>query len=401
MSEYELRCRTCSWTTSPAGPPGVCPECGSRLEVSLAELPDEIPSDSSRYALRRYDDFLPGDGIVNSNGEGWTPLMEAPTLASLEGGTDTTVLVKNETVNPTWSWKDRMAAVVLPQVAGENARVATASTGNHGSAVAAWAAQLDADRTLVFVNPSSEPPHHAQIRAYGAETVELTDEDEAERLLNELADEGWTVIYDLDERFTGQPYIYEGYKTIAFELVEQHGVPDAVVAGVGAGDGLYGVWKGFRELQEAGIIDETPRMVSAESEERHPLARAFEAESESVGADPGPEPLSTSTKSSTTGDHALAAVRNSGGRPTVIDHEALERAIRASGEDGIFLEAASALAAAGVAELAADEEFETVVAVGSGAGVAWPEKATAVLGSHQTVEPSLSAIEDAVGFSLR
>jgi threonine synthase len=401
MSEYELHCRSCSWTTAPDDPPGACPECGSRLEVSLAELPAEIPSDASQYDVRRYGDFLPSDGVVQSNGEGWTPLTETPTLASIDGETDTTVLVKNETVNPTWSWKDRMATVVLPHVTGENARVATSSTGNHGSAVAAWAAQVGADRSLVFVNPSSEPPHHAQIRAYGAETVELTDEDEAERLLTELADEGWTVIYDLAERFTGQPYIYEGYKTIAFELIEQHGVPDAVVAAVGAGDGMYGIWKGFRELAEAGIIDETPRMVSAESAERHPLARAFEAEAESVGTDPGPEPLATSTKSSTTGDHALAAVRNSGGRPAVIDRETVERAIRACGEDGIFLEAASALAAAGAAELAAEAEFETVVAVGSGAGVTWPEKATAVVGDHQTVEPSLSAIEDAVGFSLR
>lgn len=401
MSEYSLRCRSCSWSTAPTDPPGSCPECGSCLEVSLPTLPDEIPSNSSRYDVGRYADFLPGDDASHSNGEGWTPLVETPTLAALEGEADTTVLVKNETVNPTWSWKDRMAAVVLPQVAGENARVATSSTGNHGSAVAAWATQLDADRALVFVNPSSEPPHHAQIRAYGAETVELTDADEAERLLDELADEGWTVIYGLDGRFTGQPYIYEGYKTIAFELVEQHGVPGAVVAAVGAGDGMYGVWKGFRELQTAGIIDETPKMISAESAERHPLAQAFEAESESVGEDPGPEPLTTSTKSSTTGDHALAAVRNSGGRPTVIDRETVERAIQACGEDGIFLEPASALAAAGAAQLAADDEFETVVAVGSGAGVAWSEKSTAVLGEHSTVEPSLSAIEDAVGFSLR
>lgn len=402
MSDYSFSCRLCEWQGSADEQPK-CPDCGSRIEVALEEYPETLVTNEDRYDVYRYADWLPvGDIDWLSNGEGWTPLVDAPNLTSaVDSPGDTAVLLKNETTNPTWSWKDRMASMVVSHAVESGAdQFATSTTGNHGSAIAAYATRAGADRTLVFVNPSSEPPHHAQIRAYGGETVELTDADEAERLLGELAEQGWFVAYGLDGRFTGQPYVYEGYKTIAFELVEQHGVPDAVVAAVGAGDGLYGIWKGFRELEVAGIIDETPAMVSAEASERHPLANAFAADEKRVGEDPGPEPLSTSTKSPTTGDHALAAVRSSGGRPAVIERPVLERALRATGKDGVFLEPASALAAGGAASVASDDEFDTVVAVGSGAGVGWPEKTTAILGSYQTIEPTLEAIESAVSFDL-
>lgn len=400
---YAFSCRRCGRTTEPGDRDSNCPDCGSRLEVRLADVPDTLPTDPDRYDIRRYGGFLPTDGVeLVSMGEGWTPLVDAPTLATTaDSDADGTVLVKNETTNPTWSWKDRMATMVLSHAVADGAdRIATSTTGNHGSAIAAYAARAGVERTLVFVNPSSEPPHHAQIRAYGGETVELTDGTAAERLLDELADRGWFVAYGLSDRFTGQPYVYEGYKTIAFEIVEQHGVPDAVVAAVGAGDGLYGVWKGFRELRDAGIVDEVPQMVSAEAAERRPLARAYREGRDRVGNDPGPEPLSTSTKSPTTGDHALDAVRDSGGRPVTIDRDAMARGLRACGRDGVFLEPASALAAAGAAELAAGSDLETIVAVGSGAGVAWPEKTTEVLGEYPTVGPSLPAVEDAISFPL-
>jgi threonine synthase len=401
MYTYEYTCRRCDSTAPATERPAGCPDCSARLEVELEEYPERLVSNDDRYDVYRYADWLPVDDIEwLSGGEGWTPLVDAPTLSSAADDPGATILLKNETTNPTWSWKDRMASMVVSHAVADGAtRIATSTTGNHGSAIAAYASRAGIDRTLVFVNPSSEPPHHAQIRAYGGETVELTDADKARRLLAELADRGWFIAYDLDGHFTGQPYVYEGYKTIAFELVEQHGVPDAVVAAVGAGDGLYGIWKGFRELADAGLIEDTPAMVSAEAQERHPLANAFEAAEEHVGEDPGPEPLSTSTKSPTTGDHALAAVRNSGGRPAVIDREALEQAVRKSGKDGVFLEPASALAAAGAASVAG-EEFETVVAVGSGAGVAWPERTSGIFGGYPTVEPSLSALGESVPFDL-
>jgi threonine synthase len=417
---YVFECLSCGATSDPADRPPECPECGGRLEVAFdpSALPDRLPdSDSNRTDIWRYADFLPTEGIdlasdgtpPVSMGEGWTPLTDAPhlseTAAAGIGGDGPSVFLKNETANPTWSWKDRLAALVVPHaVASDANKLATASTGNHASAVAAYASRAGVECTLAFVSPSSELPHHRQIRAYGAESIRLSDYGERKRLLRELADRGWFVAYDLPGYFTGQPYVYEGYKTIAFELVEQLGrVPDAVVAPVGAGDGLYGIWKGFRELFANGVVSERPRMISAESEERHPLAAAYEADAESVGRDDGPEPLSTSTKGATSGDHALAAVRASGGAAYAADREAVESAIRTCGRDGVFLEPASALAP-GVISQAFEEgtvsEDDTVVAVGTGAGVAWPEKTAGAVGEPPTVDPSLDAIADAVPFSL-
>jgi threonine synthase len=144
-------------------------------------------------------------------------------------------------------------------------------------------------------------------------------------------------------------------------------------------------------------------MISAESEERHPLARAFAADAESVGRHDGPEPLSTSTMGATSGDHALAAVRASDGAAYAADRESVEAAVRTCGRDGLFLEPASALAPAVVSQAVEEGVVgpdDTVVAVGTGAGVAWPEKTAGAVGEAPTVEPNLDAVADAVSFTL-
>lgn len=431
---HVFECLSCGATTDPAERPAGCPACGGLLEVVHDELPDALP-ENDRTDLRRYADWLPfptdssaagsrsdaagsdaaapDDAATEapiSMGEGWTPLVEAPRVgasaAAEFGGARPDLYLKNETTNPTWSWKDRLAAVVVPQFVSHGAdRIATTSTGNHASAIAAYSSRAGVERLLAFLSPSSEPPHYRQIRAYGGQALRLTDYGERKNLLRELADEGWFVAYDLDGRYTGQPYVYEGYKTIAYELVEQSGgVPDAVVVPVGAGDGLYGIWKGFRELAANGVVTEKPRMISAESEERHPLAAAFEADAESVGRDDGPEPLSTSTMGATSGDHALGAVRASGGAAYAADREEVEEAVRTAGRDGVFLEPASALAPAVVSQAVEDGvigDGDSVVAVGTGAGVAWPERTASAVGESPTVEPTSSAVADAVPFEIR
>nr|WP_254714699.1 pyridoxal-phosphate dependent enzyme [Natranaeroarchaeum aerophilus] len=342
-------------------------------------------------------------------GEGWTPLVNAPTLADASASDASQpvpdIRLKNETTNPTWSWKDRVAALVVSHAVASGAdRIATASSGNQGCAIAAYAARAGIDRVLVCASPSSEPPHCRQMRAHGAAVVTLSEYDGRRSLLEALADRGWFVAYDLPEWFGGQPYVYEGYRTIAFELVEQlGGVPDTVAVPVGSGAGIYGVWKGFRELTAAGIVDETPRLFSAESTERHPLACAYNANEETVGFDHGPEPISTSTMAPTADDRALDAVRESGGAAYVVDREAVEAAIRACGRDGVFLEPASGLAAAAVSRALADgaiDPDETIVTIGSGAGISWPETTAGAVGRAPTVEPSIEAVADAVSFSL-
>ncbi|WP_192498355.1 threonine synthase [Halorussus halophilus] len=399
---HTFECIFCGSRAAPADKSSSCTDCGGPLEVALDadELPSSLP-ETDRRDLWRYADFLPTEGITPiSIGEGWTPLTELPTVSE-----NPTVLLKNETTNPTWSWKDRLAAVVVPHAVAAGAeKIATSTSGNHGSAIAAYASRAGIEQVLTFVSPSSETPHHRQMRAYGAESLALTDYGERKNLLRELADRGWFVGYNLQNRYTAQPYVYEGYKTIAFELVEQlDKVPDAIVAPVGAGDGFYGIWKGFRELRELGIVETTPKMVSAESAERHPLAKAHQSDAETVGRDDGPEPLSTSTMGTTSGTHALQAVRDSDGAAYAADRETVEQAIRDCGHDGIFLEPASALAPAVVLQAIADNQLDasdTVVCVGTGAGVAWPEKTVEAVGTAPTVEPTVEAVAEAVSLDL-
>ncbi|PSP55598.1 hypothetical protein BRC82_04780 [Halobacteriales archaeon QS_1_67_19] len=412
---HVFECLSCGATTDPETRPADCPACGGRPEVAFeaGALPDALP-DADRTDLWRYADWLPTDGIEPVGlGAGRTPLVDAPALGEqLRGDGEKTsdggapdVYLKNETANPTWSWKDRLAAIVITRAAADGADgVATASTGNHASAVAAYASRTGIERTLAFVSPSSEPAHHRQIRAHGGEAVSLTDYGPRTDLLRELSDRGWFVAYDVDGRYTGQPYVYEGYKTIAYELIEQlERAPDVVVVPVGAGDGFYGIWKGFRELFARGVIERTPKMISAESAERHPLAAAAEADAESVGRDDGPEPLSTSTMGATSGDHALGAVLASDGAAYAADREAVEAAIRTCGRDGVFLEPASALATAVLPEALADGAIaseDTVVTIGTGAGIGWPEKTASAVGASPTIEPTLEAVAEAVPFDL-
>jgi threonine synthase len=406
--EHRLECQRCGETYEPGAYPTGCPECrdagaAGRLEVvpefgsvDVSALPfgddDERRTDMWRY--RELLPLLPDEPVTM--GEGWTPLVETSDIA-----TTVDVYLKNETVNPTWSFKDRLNSLLLSNavVGLGRTHVATSSTGNHGASTAAYARRAGADEVVVLVPPETERPLRAQIRAYGAK-VAVTDYDARRPLLASLAERGWYPTLSVTKEYVSQPYGYEGYKTIAFELVEQLGAPpDAVVAAVGAGDGLYGTWKGFRELRELGAIDRTPRMVGVQPAERPSLAQAVEADSDSVGTAPGPMPITTSTSGDTAGDHALRAIRESDGAAYGVEREDVRAGMRAAGREGVVLEPASALAPAAV-ERAVDDGVvaagDTVVCTATGAGVKWPEALTDAVGEPPRIEPDLDALARAL-----
>lgn len=404
--EYPFRCLTCEETTDPADRPPACPSCGGILEVNVAL--DSVASDALPFnhgsddtSMWRYRALLPTTGIEPiSLGEGWTPLVSATAL-STDGPT---VLLKNETLNPTWSFKDRFAALVLSHAAGAGeTRVTTSSTGNHGASTAAYARRAGMEHCLVVVPHATEQPLRAQIKAYGA-TVVATEEDGRSDLVSALVDRGWFSTYSLPGAFTGRPYVFEGYKTIAFEIVEQYGVPEAVILPVGAGDGFYGVWKGFRELAALGIIADTPRMIAAEAEERAPLTNALANGADTVGFDHGPPPISVSTRGPTTGDHTLDAVRESGGSAFALSRKAVEQALRTAGRDGVFVEPASALAIAAInpaVEAGLLDTDDTVIPVATGAGIKWPQLMSEILGDIPEIDPTVPALQKAVPFEIQ
>jgi threonine synthase len=214
--------------------------------------------------------------------EGGTPLVRATRLAAALGLTRDSIFIKDESPNPTGSFKARGMAVAVSRAVELGARVLSApSAGNAGCALAAYAARAGVDAHVYM--PADVPVSFvAQCRAYGAH-VYLVDglitdcgrvsSDEAKRLDR----------FDLST--LKEPYRLEGKKTLGYELAEQLDwtLPDVVVYPTGGGTGLVGMWKAFEEMEALGWLDaRRPRMVSVQSSGCAPIVRAFESGAETA-----------------------------------------------------------------------------------------------------------------------
>ena len=411
--EHHLECQDCGATYPGGLEPLVCPECSERGDpgrLDVVPVPGTIDLDALPFgegadrepSMWRYRELLPlfGDEPVSLE-EGWTPLVESPRAAATA---NVDVLVKNETVNPTWSFKDRLNSVILSNVAAEGrSKVATSSTGNHGASTAAYASVAGIEETIVLLHPDAEPPGRLQVRSYGATAV-VTVADARTGLLGALFERGWYPTTNTPDMPAGHPYGYEGYKTIAFEIAEQlSSVPDAVSVPTGSGDGFYGVWKGFVELRDLGVIDDVPRMIAVQPDTMAPLVEAIETGSTDVDVSSEAPPLTTSTATDSVCDHAIEAVDASNGDAIAVTRDEIVEALETTARDGVLLEPASALAPAGVAPAVAQgvvDEGDTVVCVGTGAGVKWPASLASAIGEVPTIDPDLDSLSEAHGRPL-
>ena len=326
-----------------------CPACrGAGVPSNLSVRYDGVPGDGlrrdalpSRPASQwRYAAFLPlpADAAV-SLGEGGTPLHDA---AGLGLGA---LWVKDESRNPTWSFKDRLASCAVSMARQFDARViACSSSGNAGAAVAAYAARAGLP-CVVLTFRGAAGPLVTQMRAYGAMVLECVDKADRWRLLSEgVARFGWypTTAY-FGPAVGSNPYGLEGYKTIAYEIAEQLDweVPDWCVLPVCYGDALYGIWKGFAELQALGWIARVPRLAAADVSGSLAAALASGAAmppvcrrnaptiAPSIGADQGTV-------------QALVALRRSEGAAVMIDNAELEHwQARLARAAGLYAEPAS------------------------------------------------------------
>lgn len=407
--QHDLACQTCGTTFSPASYSTGCPACHEagrvgRLEVKYmaevfadAAVPDPTARVQRISSMWRYRDVLPllSESPITLH-EGGTPLVDTPRFGA---ELPVQILFKNETVNPTWSFKDRLNSLLLSnaRALGES-KIAVTSTGNHGASTAAYASRGGFADVIVIVPDETENPLRAQIRAYGADTV-VTEYTERGPLLGELVARGWFPTVNVTDRYTGVPYAAEAYMTIAFELIEQlPAVPEVVIVPIGAGDGVYGIWKGFRELSDADVIEDTPRMIGVQPSERPSVVQAFEADAERVGTVAGPMPITTSVSGPTAGSHTLRAIRESNGAAIAIDRADVETAVAAVARDGLLLEPASGLAPAAIEpalEAGLIDVGATVVCVATGAGVKWPQQISGIVGDAPRIQPTLTALDDA------
>jgi threonine synthase len=374
---WSLECSACGAQRSAAGLPGVCETCGAPYLVRYPSTP--APTARAALAGRpwtmwRYREWLPlePEQQAVSLGEGGTPLLEAPRLAQRHGFGR--LLVKDESVNPTGSFKARGLAAAVTRASAAGARAFVVPTaGNAGVALAAYAAR--AGLTARIYAPKTTPPTIlSQIRSYGAELElipgHIGDCGKAARAY--AAEHGAVDVSTLRE-----PYRIEGKKTLGLELAEQldwH-LPEAIVYPTGGGTGLIGMWKAFGELSRAGWIEGSlPRLYSVQATGCAPVIRAFE-----TGADrctPWPDPTTIAAGLRVPGPLGdrlmLTALRESHGGAIAVSDAALmegarelqvEAGIDAAPEGGATLAAARGLKASG-----AIRPHETVVLFNTGAG---------------------------------
>ena len=371
-----LRCRECG-ALRRFEPAYVCDACFGPLEV-IYELP-AIRAAVSRASIEagppsiwRYRALLPvEEGTLDELGTGFTPLVEARNLGK-RLGLDR-LYVKNDTLNPTGSFKDRNVAVAstLALTYGFDT-LACSSTGNLAGSVAAYAARAGL-RSLVFIPSGLEPGKVGAASAYGATIIEVDGTyDDVSRLCTELADLYRWGIVNVNLR----PFYSEGSKTLAFEVVEQLGwrAPDHIVVPVAAGSLLAKTAKALHELVEVGLIDGArTRIHAAQGQGCAPVSDAIQRGVE----DPTPVKPAGIARSLAIGNpadgrYAVRAVRSSGGWATSARDVAILEGMALLAEcEGILSEPAGGVVVAGLIELVTQgritrDEIVVVCITGSG-----------------------------------
>ncbi|MDX9780273.1 MAG: threonine synthase [Candidatus Neomarinimicrobiota bacterium] len=247
---------------------------GESLEVFIPDI-EKARIRKGRFLWERFRDFLPFDGFDAeiSLGEGATPLIAAP--ASLKAYCSVESLsLKNETANPTWSFKDRgtLTCIAMSKAMNEDL-AATVSTGNMGHSLAAYGAKAGM-QVLVFVPEYTPAEKIAAMAIHGAEIFRVRTKDYAgmKKAVLALAEkQGLRVVSG------NGPFRVEGYKLTAFEIFEQTRgrLPDYIAVPTSACGHIRGLFKGFVELQKAGLIGDLPKMIVVQAENCSPIVTAF------------------------------------------------------------------------------------------------------------------------------
>ena len=365
------------------------------LTVSYTDAPRVTREElaGAPATLWRYADALPVDPhLAISLGEGMTPLLP------VDGVGHDRLFIKDESRNPTWSFKDRLASVAVSVARAMGARViATSSTGNAGAAAAAYAARAGLP-CIVFTIRGAAGPMLTQMRAYGAMVLAVDRKDDRWTLLSAGVERfGWFPTSPFFGPAVGSnPYGVEGYKTLAYEIVEQLGwqPPDWCVLPVCYGDALYGLWKGFEDMRAWGWIDRCPRLVAAETSGS--LAAALDS-----GNDMPPDVPRASASIAVSIDmsrgtyQSLHALRKTRGHAIAIDDHEIELwQARLASTVGLFAEPSSVAAVAAVDRLSVAGTIkpgETVVALSTASGLKDVAAADRRLPDVPTIGPDIEA----------
>jgi threonine synthase len=395
-----------------------CPQDGGNLDVILdydglkkKYQPEDITSRTD-FSLWRYLPLLP---VTDPGGEetplhaaGWTPVFNLNRLGEKLGLNY--LWLKDESRNPTASFKDRASAVVVARAREIKAEVVvTASTGNAGAALAGMAAAVG-QKAVIFAPRTAPPAKVAQLLVFGAKVI-LVDGtyDEAFDLTIQASQEfGWYC------RNTGyNPFTAEGKKTGALEIWEwwsgesrsewkgHEAAPNGpltIFVPVGDGNIISGIHKGFKDLYALGWIEQIPRIFGVQAQGSAAIANAFEDGTEEI------TPVSAKTIADSIsvdlprdGVRAVRAVRETGGKYVAVSDEEILSAIAALGKQGVFAEPAGASSYAGLLktlDLGLVRADDPILLLNTGSGLKDVKAAMQAVQEAPVIEPSLAALKD-------
>jgi len=363
-----LVCTKCK-TTYGLNDPIWCCECGSILDIEFEPLFDLEAISARRPTMWRYREAIPvtHETSIVTFDEGFTPLVEVTFSGK-------PVLIKQDHLFPTGSYKDRGASVLISKIKELGIqKVVEDSSGNAGCAIAAYCAKTNIECDIL-VPENTTAGKLAQIKLYGAGLKKIpgTREDTAEAALK-LSENAYYASHSWN------PFFFQGTKTFAFEICEQLGwkAPDTVILPVGNGTLLLGAYIGFKEIFNAGITSQIPKLIAIQSDRCSPLYRAFKDKLDEI-----PDIVTGPTLAEgiaiakpIRGWQIIDAVKETRGYFIAVSDSELKVSLEDICKKGFYIEPTSAATVAGISKyLQQSGSHETVVSVFTGHGLKSTEK---------------------------
>lgn len=382
MKDTSLYCTKCGKEFSAKVKNFRCAICNEPLELEAVKTGKITEGNSmNQTILERYSEFFPFLNINNniSLGEGFTPLTGSVNLAKELG--IKRLYFKNESQNPTWSFKDRGTAVAVQHAIKLGyTKIGTVSSGNMASSVAAFSRKANL-KAFIFVKHDIPPEKINPIAIYNPNLLKIRGNYE------DLYSKSYEIGEENDIYFMNSdaPFRIEGSKAIAFEICEQlnFDMPDFVVVPTSSGGNTRGIEKGFREFYNCGLIDKIPKIVCAQASGCSPIVEAYENGREEVKKFENFHTIAHAIENPypPSGNQILRMIKRNGGIAVGVTDEEIIEAQGILAREGIFIQPASAVPLAAVKKLKCQNYIkghETIVCVVTGSGL----KYTAALEKH-------------------
>ena len=383
IKRISYHCTSCNYTDQYTQLIGLCPQCGGEWLEPIYNLEETAKIWQRELAARdrtmwRYKELLPilDDKHIVSMGEGWTPLLQAENLGAMLGNKN--IFIKDERQGPTASFKDRQASLAISVMKEADVKeLVVASTGNVAISYSAYCARSGL-KLWAFLD--SNVPHEKmrEVTLYGTEVIKVSSTyDDTKQVAAQFAAHRNLFLDRGIKSITAR----EAMKTLAFETAEQLGkyvgnpwvAPDWYIQAVSGGMGPIGVWRGFQDLYDMGLIDKIPKLAIIQTEGCAPMVNSFNKGLEEAEIVEHPTSIINVLS---TGSPGLAypylrnLVLKNGGAFVDVDDSASFKALRVMAQmEGLSMEPAAAVACSGLIKMVQEQIIqpnETVVVNASG-----------------------------------